>query len=200
MNQQPSSTTAKIPALTKQEIAKFNSSTYEKAGLNGPPTAVSQISWSFDSKFMALRSDLSPNAVYVWDMQTVSIRCILVHLSPVKAMNWSPRTLHLTICTGQQRVFIWSPAGASVCEIPQMDQPFQISKVRWNSNGKVMFLSGANNAVLAFPDGEYLESANPAQQQMMKSFSNETGAQFIQGSPSRDIAMDSQPFSSHGRY
>ena len=66
INQQPSSTTVKIPALTKQEIAKFNSSTFEKAGLNGPPTAVSQISWSFDSKFMALRSDLSPNAVYVW--------------------------------------------------------------------------------------------------------------------------------------
>ena len=73
-----------------------------------------------------------------------------------------------------------------------MEQPFQISKVRWNSNGKVMFLSGANNAVLAFPDSDYLQSANPLQQQdMMKSFSNEPGAQFIQGSPSRDFAMDS---------
>lgn len=43
----------KIPQIPKKEIDGFKKSQYEKVGLDGPPTGVSHIEWSYTSHYLA---------------------------------------------------------------------------------------------------------------------------------------------------
>jgi hypothetical protein len=62
-----------------------------------------------------------------------------MHLNPVKSMQFAPMSHHLAICTGQNRIFIWSPKGASICELPKT------SDLMMSFPG----LSGLNNSAIA---------------------------------------------------
>lgn len=83
-----------------------------------PPIGVSLCAWSPDSRYLATRNDNQPTVLWIWDMHDIALSVVLLHLQPIKAISWSPRSLHLAICTGTSRVFLWSEEGASVCEIP----------------------------------------------------------------------------------
>ena len=61
----------KIPQLSKKDAAAFQSSTYEQAKLNGPPTGISMLEWSYDSHYLATKCESSPTAVWIWDMTTL---------------------------------------------------------------------------------------------------------------------------------
>ena len=76
---------------------------------------ISKIEVSYDSRFAATKSETSPNCVWVWDLIEMSLNSILVQSSEIADMKWNPRTHNLNICCGVNRLFLWSPKGASVC-------------------------------------------------------------------------------------
>jgi WD40 repeat protein len=47
----------KFPVIGKKEIQQFNTSIFEKVGLQGPPTGVSQLAWSSNSRYLATKCD-----------------------------------------------------------------------------------------------------------------------------------------------
>ena len=99
-------------------------------------TGVSKMCWSFDSKYLATKSENSSNTVYIWDMTSLKLHVILIHQSPIKSMHWSACSIHLAIATASPRIFIWSLGGASVCDIPiEGAKEFLVHKVKWNPNG-----------------------------------------------------------------
>jgi hypothetical protein len=68
---------------------------------------------------------------------------------------------------------LWSPNGASICEIPGSDPinfgvntsanglpSFGVSKVKWNVKGNNMILLDKTNLMLAFPGIEFMNSVN----------------------------------------
>ena len=131
-------------------------STYEQVGLKGPPTGVSMLEWSFDSKFLATKCETSPNAVYVWDMTKIQLAAVLIHKDSVKTFKFSPNSMQLLIGTGQSRVFIWSPKGASVVDLPRNEFAAQgpsqvcVQRIAWNPDGTNLVLSGGPVAILGF--------------------------------------------------
>lgn len=68
----------------------------------------------------------------------------------------------MAISTGQPRVFIWSPSGSSVCEIPNGDLSSQLSvvKVKWNPRGTTLILLDKNAAIVAEPSLEFMNNAS----------------------------------------
>ena len=84
-------TTFKVPQLAKKESEGFKHSDFSKVGLQGPPTGVRLIEWSFDSQFMATKVESMPNAVWVWDMTTLQLTALLVHLNPVLSFKFAPQ-------------------------------------------------------------------------------------------------------------
>eukprot|EP00347_Sterkiella_histriomuscorum_P020793 403336439 len=152
----------KLPLLPKKEIQAYNASTFEKVGLQGPPTGVSLIQWSFDSKYMATKCDQVPNVVYIWDMQSVELHSVLVHLNPVKNFSFGPLTHQLCIATSQSRFFTWNPFQAAVYEltsdqagITQQTNILAVNKIKWNPKGNKLILIDKGQAMIAFPGYEF---------------------------------------------
>ena len=77
--------------------------------VQGPPTGVQKIEWSFTSHYMASKNDLMPTTIWIWDMTTLELASVLIHLNPVKCFKFNPKSNDLYIVTGQGRVYTWSP-------------------------------------------------------------------------------------------
>jgi len=76
---------------------------------------ITKIEVSYDSRFAATKCETSPRCVWVWDLIEMSLNSIMVQGKEIYDMKWSPRSHNLNICTGANRLFLWSPKGASVC-------------------------------------------------------------------------------------
>lgn len=122
---------------------------------------VSLISWSYDSKYIASKNDNTPNCVWIWDLSTLSLSVVLIHLEPVKSLDWSSKSNHLVIATNKPRIFIWSINGASVCDIPLERQDFNVNKVKWNPDGKSILVLDRSNLLVAYPHFTFLEEQQP---------------------------------------
>lgn len=75
--------------------------------------------WSYDSQYLATKCEDMPNAVWVWDVTTLELSSVLIHLNPVKSFKFAPQSHSLYIATGQKRLFVWTSGGACVIELPQ---------------------------------------------------------------------------------
>ena len=113
--------------------------------------------WSYDSQYLATKCESMPNAVWVWDMTKLELKTLLVHLDQVKSFKFSPDSHTLVIGTGKSRVFVWTPKGACVVDLPkneismQFAKDLNVSKVSWNPQGKNLVFSDGSMAILAFP-------------------------------------------------
>ena len=85
---------------------------------------------------------------------------VLIQISNVKNIEWSPRSSHLAFCTGTGRVFIWSAEGASVCEVPVEYKDFKANRVRWSGDGRSLIVADKNRFMVAYPKFEILEDGN----------------------------------------
>lgn len=109
-------------------------------GLDGPPTGVKHLQWSYTSHYLATQSEQSPATVWIWDMTTLELASVLIHQHPVKDFKFSPHSNDLYLVTGAGRVYTWAPLGASVVELPQsgfgnMDiSMIGLHKIIWNPN------------------------------------------------------------------
>ena len=112
--------------------------------------------------YLATKCENMPNAVWIWDMSTLLLNTILIHLNEVKSFKFSPNSQTLVIGTGQARVFVWTPKGACVIDLPRNEYSIQapselhVKRVLWNPLGANLVFTDTNVAILAFPQNELL--------------------------------------------
>lgn len=58
------------------------------------------------------------SVVWVWDMQNMSLEAVLEQCSAVRCFQWDPRRPRLALCTGNSKLYLWSPAGCVSVEVP----------------------------------------------------------------------------------
>lgn len=63
-------------------------------------------------------SDNMPQSLWVWDMQRLSLLAVLEQTAPVRCFVWDPRRPRLALCTGNTKVYLWSPAGCVSVNVP----------------------------------------------------------------------------------
>ena len=123
-----------------------------------PNMGVGLCEWSCDSCYVATRNDNMPSVVWVWNMTTLSLHIIMQHCANVKNLVWNPKTLHLALCTGAPRLFLWSLEGASVCDVPLENKDFKVMKLKWSPSGDCLLLMDKNRLLVAYPQFELLEN------------------------------------------
>lgn len=79
---------------------------------------VSRVVWSFDSTFVATKSDQMPHNVWIWQMDTMKLHSVVQLIQPVRSFRWDPITSRLALCSGESRVHLWTPEGVSWIDIP----------------------------------------------------------------------------------
>lgn len=102
---------------------------------------------------MASLCENQPTTVWVWDMTTLELASVLIHLYPVKSFKFSPQSNDLYIVTGSSKVYKWSPTGSSVIELPQSSQAKHqnLSKIKWNPNSRNLLLMDKSEVLIGIP-------------------------------------------------
>ena len=105
----------------------------------------------------------------------MSLNSILVQKSTVSDIAWCPKSHNLNVSTNSNRLFLWSPQGASVCQVPiatstvvredksnkfgsgqkkkveKIQLDLQVMKVRWNPNGDSFAAMDKSKLVFVYP-------------------------------------------------
>jgi hypothetical protein len=92
------------------------------------------------SRYLATLNDNTPGAAWVWDLVAGGLVAVLHHVgAAVKSLQWAPGSETLAVtATGTGRVYLWSPAGASVVHIPL--RGFCAQRLQWGPDGKALLL------------------------------------------------------------
>ena len=84
----------------------------------GKGRGISIIEVSFDNRFCATKCEATPRCVWIWDLIEMSLNSLLTQQSEISNIAWNPKSHNLNISTNSNRLFLWSPKGASVCQVP----------------------------------------------------------------------------------
>ena len=69
-------------------------------------------------------------------------------LSPVRSFKWDPRRYRLGICSGSDKLYLWSPEGASVVAVPT--KGFAVRSLAWTGDGLGMVLGDRETYSVVF--------------------------------------------------
>jgi WD40 repeat protein len=120
-----------------------------------PKLGVSLIAISSDSLFCATKNENSPNYVWIWDLTLFTLNTILIQKHEVLDLKFSPKLCNLNVSTGDGKIYLWSPRGASVCQVPVNKQNFSVNEIVWNPNAKNFAALDTNGLVFVYPQLEF---------------------------------------------
>ncbi|TKS77392.1 WD repeat-containing protein WRAP73 [Collichthys lucidus] len=116
-----------------------------------PKIGVSTLAFSSDSRYLATKNDNMSSVVWVWDMQTMSLEAVLEQTSAVRCFQWDPRRPRLALCTGNTKLYLWSPAGCVSVQVPT-EGGFQVQSLNWHCSGDTLILLGKEQLCLCYMD------------------------------------------------
>ncbi|XP_019642896.1 PREDICTED: WD repeat-containing protein WRAP73-like [Branchiostoma belcheri] len=102
---------------------------------------------------LSLFLDNMPCALWIWDIRQLAQVAILLQAAPVKHVEWDPCQPRLAFCTGTNKVYMWSPAGALSVDVP-VEASFLVQSLRWHPEGGAVLLMGRENMCMCFIDRE----------------------------------------------
>ncbi|XP_070766775.1 WD repeat-containing protein WRAP73 [Enoplosus armatus] len=114
-----------------------------------PKIGVSTLTFSSDSRYLATKNDNMASVVWVWDMQKMSLEAVLEQISAVRCFQWDPRRPRLAVCTGNSKLYLWSPAGCVSVQVPT-EGGFQVQSLNWHCSGDSLILIGKEQLCLCY--------------------------------------------------
>ena len=107
-----------------------------------PKLGVGRLSFSSDGQYIATKNDNMPHAVWVWDVKSLKLSVVLMNLSPIIDFQWDPIQPRLAICTNSAKLYLWSPGGCVIVNVPA-DPPLNVQRVCWDPSGNRVLLVGS---------------------------------------------------------
>ncbi|XP_038864358.1 WD repeat-containing protein WRAP73 isoform X2 [Salvelinus namaycush] len=114
-----------------------------------PKVGVSSMAFSSDNRYLATKNDSMACVVWVWDMQRLGLLAVLEQTSAVRCFQWDPRRPRLALCTGNAKLYLWSPAGCVSVQVPA-EGGFQVQSVTWHCSGDSLILLGKEQLCLCY--------------------------------------------------
>ncbi|XP_066547165.1 WD repeat-containing protein WRAP73 [Amia ocellicauda] len=118
-----------------------------------PKIGVSCMAFSSDSRYLATKNDNMPNSVWLWDIQKLRLFVVLEQVAPVRSFQWDPRRPRLALCTGNSKVYLWSPAGCVSVQVPG-EGSFQVLALSWHASGNSLILMSKERLCLCYMETE----------------------------------------------
>ncbi|CAB1329539.1 unnamed protein product [Coregonus sp. 'balchen'] len=114
---------------------------------------VSSMAFSSDNRYLATKNDNMACVVWVWDMQRLGLLAVLEQTSAVRCFQWDPRRPRLALCTGNAKLYLWSPAGCVSVQVPA-EGGFQVQSLNWHCSGDSLILLGKEQLCLCYMETE----------------------------------------------
>lgn len=114
-----------------------------------PKLGVGTVAFSPDSRYVATRNDNMLNTVWVWDVANLRLSVVLLQVGPVREMRWDPTQPRLAVCTSNNKLYLWSPAGCVSVTVP-VEANFTVQRLVWNPSGKSLALIGSSHFCVCY--------------------------------------------------
>ncbi|UJR30304.1 hypothetical protein I4U23_017841 [Adineta vaga] len=99
-----------------------------------PRLGVSSIEYSCSGRYLSTINDTMPNLLFIFDFKpTFHLAFVLIQTQPIRCVKWEPKRDHLALCTHNNRIYIWSPQGASCINLPDESTKHNIDEIKWNN-------------------------------------------------------------------
>ena len=118
-----------------------------------PKLGIGTIAFSPDSRYIASRNDNMPQAVWVWSVPGLKLSVLLLQASPVREFKWDPTQSRLVVCTANNRLYLWSPAGCVSVTVP-VESSFSSQKIVWHPDGKSLALVSGSHFCICYMNKE----------------------------------------------
>uniref|UniRef100_T1IJE1 WD repeat-containing protein WRAP73 n=1 Tax=Strigamia maritima TaxID=126957 RepID=T1IJE1_STRMM len=110
---------------------------------------VSQAVFSADNRYLMTRMDNMPTSLWIWSVKEMELVTILIQIRPIKFVCWDPAKSRLVLCTGSNKLYMWSPDGSTAVEVPNQ-VTFEICSLSWHPTGDCVLLKGKDQMCLCF--------------------------------------------------
>ncbi|CAF0853665.1 unnamed protein product [Adineta steineri] len=99
-----------------------------------PRLGVSSIEYSCSGRYLSTINDTMPNLLFIYDFKpTFHLAFVLIQIQPIRCVKWEPKRDHLALCTHNNRIYIWTPQGASCINLPDESSKHNIDEIKWNN-------------------------------------------------------------------
>lgn len=117
-----------------------------------PKLGVGTALFSPDSRYVATRNDNMPNVVWVWDVVNLRLGVVLLQTSAVREVKWDPVQPRLAVCTANNKLYLWSPAGCVSVTVPVVEANFTVQRLAWSPSGKSLALIGSSHFCICYTE------------------------------------------------
>ncbi|XP_048751589.2 WD repeat-containing protein WRAP73-like [Ostrea edulis] len=123
-----------------------------------PKLGVGMLAFSCDCRYMYTRNDNMPNTLWIWDVQKLKLCAVLTQGAVIKCVEWDPLQPRLSLCTGTNKLYMWSPAGSLAVEVP-VEGVFNVHSLRWHPDGNTILLLGKDQMCVCYLSGPGAEKS-----------------------------------------
>ncbi|RDD42428.1 WD repeat-containing protein WRAP73 [Trichoplax sp. H2] len=116
-----------------------------------PKLGVGVMVFSADSRYLATINDNMPKVVWLYSVAKLTLSVVLIQAAAVKAIAWDPIETRLALCTGNNKIYVWTPAGCMSVDIP-CEATFQVLSLEWHPQGRCITLIGKDNMCICYFD------------------------------------------------
>ena len=127
--------------------------------VKGVGGAITEMKFSFDSKFLATTCECIANVVFIWEINGLHLYTVVQQIKNVKCFDWSPIENMLLIVTENAKLYTFTLSNVYIVElVSDLNNNFGAIKVMWNKDGKSFIVSDKKQMIIGHPDiGEDIE-------------------------------------------
>ena len=127
--------------------------------VKGVGGAITEMKFSFDSKFLATTCECVGNVVFIWEINGLHLYTVVQQIKNVKCFDWSPVENMLLIVTENAKLYTFTLNNVYIVElVSDLNNNFGAIKVMWNKDGKSFIVSDKKQMIIGHPDiGEDIE-------------------------------------------
>ncbi|CAH1774533.1 unnamed protein product [Owenia fusiformis] len=114
-----------------------------------PKVGVGSLAFSADNRYLYTRNDNMPHTLWIWDIQNLCLNVMIIQNSPIKCVQWDPKQTRLAMCTGNNKIYMWSRAGCLSVEIPT-EGTFHVHSLKWHQDENTLLLLGKDQMCVCF--------------------------------------------------
>ncbi|XP_076472326.1 WD repeat-containing protein WRAP73-like [Babylonia areolata] len=106
-----------------------------------PKKGVSKVAFSANNKYFCSINDNMPKVLWIWNVSHLELCAVLIQDLAISCVSWDPQKPRLALCTGTNKLYMWSPEGCLCVDVPA-EASFKVRQVHWQPDGGSLLLMG----------------------------------------------------------
>jgi len=110
-----------------------------------PKIGIGKMAFSYDNNFIATKNDNMPNVLFIWDLNSMNLKTVLIHLNEVTYFKWSKNKNVLFISTNNNKLYYFT---LDSCKILELAKDFHNKSLMFSYDGKKMIVKDTNSFIV----------------------------------------------------